>query len=57
MEEAFTRTLSALEESIHSYERAILRIEESTVCFTDFATKLAYHARTRALERLEALGR
>lgn len=56
MEEAFARTLAALLESIHSYERTILRIEESTVCFSDFATKLAHHARTRALERLEALG-
>ena len=57
MEEAFARTLAALVESIHSYERTILRIEESTVCFSDFATKLAYHARTRALERLDALGK
>ena len=55
MEEAFTRTLSALEESIHSYERTVLRIEESTVCFSDFATKVEYHARRRALERLDAL--
>lgn len=54
-EEAFARTIAALLESIHSYERTILRIEESTVCFSDFATKLAYHARTRALDRLETL--
>jgi len=55
MEEAFTRTLSALEDSIHSYERTVLRIEESTVCFSDFATKVEYHVRRRALERLDAL--
>ena len=55
-EEAFARTLAAVLESIHSYERTILRIEESTVCFSDFATKLAHHARTRALARLETLG-
>jgi DNA-binding NarL/FixJ family response regulator len=35
--------------------RTILRIEQSTLCFDDFASQLEYHARKRALERLDSV--
>ena len=50
---SFNKALSVFEKTISSVEQAILRIEESTVCFADFATKIEYQARQRALERLD----
>ena len=55
--ESFHRALSAFEKTIFSIERTMLRMEESMVCFSDFATKVEYYARERALERLNALPR
>lgn len=55
MEELFKRALTTLENSIASVAQTMLRIEESTTCFSDFATKVEYHARKRAYERLDRL--
>lgn len=62
MEELFKRALTTVEKSIASVEKSIasvaqtmLRIQESTTCFSDFATKVEYHARNRAYERLDRL--
>jgi len=52
VEVAFNRVILAFEKTMSCVERTILRIEESTVCFSDFAKKVEYHARKRALERL-----
>ena len=52
VEQAFNKAISAFEKTISSVARTIVRLEESTVCFADFATKVEYHARARALERL-----
>ena len=48
----FKRTLSAIQESILSYQQSILRIEG----FADLATTVENHARKRALDRLAELG-
>ena len=55
IEDAFQRAISAFEDTISSVARTILRIEESTVCFADFASQVEYHARKRALERLDSV--
>jgi DNA-binding NtrC family response regulator len=55
--ESFHRALVAFENTISSIERTMLRMEESMVCFADFATKVEYYARERALERLTALSK
>ena len=55
MAESFHRALAAFQKTISSIERTMLRMEESMVCFSDFATKVEYYARERALERLTAL--
>ena len=55
MQESFVRALAALDKTIYSVERSILRIEESSVCFSDFATKVEFYARKGALERLASL--
>lgn len=57
MAESFQRALAAFEKTISSIERTMLRMEESMVCFADFATKVEYYARERALERLTALSK
>jgi DNA-binding NtrC family response regulator len=57
IEELFNRALLSFEKTISSVARTIMRIEQSTVCFSDFATKVEYHARERALERLDGLGK
>lgn len=54
VDESFNKAMLAFEKTISSVARTIVRIEESRVCFSDFATKVEYHARTRALERLTA---
>jgi DNA-binding NtrC family response regulator len=55
VEEAFNKTLLVFDETISSVAQTIMRIEESTVCFSDFATKLEYYARKRALHRLDSV--
>ncbi|HKC95860.1 MAG TPA: response regulator [Nitrospira sp.] len=55
--ESFHRALAAFENTISTIERTMLRMEESMVCFADFATKVEYYARERALERLIALSK
>jgi DNA-binding NtrC family response regulator len=55
LEQAFNKTLLAFEKTMSSVAQTMMRIEESTVSFSDFATKVEYHARKRALERLDAL--
>jgi DNA-binding NtrC family response regulator len=55
MEESFNRAFAAIDLSIYSIESSIRRVEESSVCFADFATKVEFHARKGALERLDAL--
>src|SRR5262249_8158908 len=57
IEESLSRTLLTFEKTISSIARTIARFEESRVCFSDFATKVEYHARERALERLTALSK
>ncbi|HKT36051.1 MAG TPA: hypothetical protein VJR03_14580 [Nitrospira sp.] len=54
VEQAFNKALLAFENTISSVAQTIRRIEESTVCFSDFATKVEYYTRKRALERLDA---
>lgn len=54
LEESFNKALAAFEKTIASVEGTILRIEESTVCLSDFATKVEHYVRKRALERLAA---
>jgi len=49
----FKRTLSAIQESIFSYQQSILRIEG----FAGLATTVENHARKRALDRLAELGK
>src|SRR5262249_54645121 len=51
MDATFKRTLSAIHDSIVSYQQTILWTEG----FTDLATKVANQARKKALERLDAL--
>lgn len=55
VEQAFNKALLAFEKTISSVAQTIMRIEESTVCFSDFATKVEYHARKMALERLDSV--
>ena len=55
--ESFQRALSAFEKTIASVERSMVRMEESMVCFSEFATKVEYYARERALERLTMLSK
>ena len=55
MEESFNRALAAIDKAIDSIERSILRVEESSVCLTDFATTVEFLARKGALKRLDAL--
>jgi len=55
MDESFHKAMLAFEKTISSVARTIVRFEESRVCFSDFATKVEYHARKGALERLTAL--
>ena len=55
MEESFLRALAAMDNAIYAIEHSILRTVESSVCFADFATKVAFHARKGALERLDRL--
>ena len=55
IEETFYRALAAIDKSIYSIERSIQCVEDSAVCFADFATKVEFHARKGALERLSAL--
>ena len=54
MEEVFNRSLAAIDKTIQVIERSILQVEDSLVCFSDFATKVAFHTRKEALERLDA---
>jgi CheY-like chemotaxis protein len=51
MDETFKKTLSAIQQSIFSYQQTILRIEG----FVDLATIVANQARKQALERLDVL--
>jgi hypothetical protein len=53
-DDAFQRALAVVEKAVSSVERTFQRIDESAVCFSDFATKVEYQARTRALERLNS---
>jgi hypothetical protein len=46
---SFSKTLLAFEKTICTVARTIVRFEESHVGFSDFATKVGYHVRTRAL--------
>jgi DNA-binding response OmpR family regulator len=55
MEESFIRALTVMDKTIYAIEHSIQRIEESSVCFADFASKVAFHARKGALERLDKL--
>jgi len=55
IQDSFHKALSAFENTISSVAQAILRIEESTLCFNDFASQVEYHARKRALERLDSV--
>lgn len=55
IEDVFQRAISAFEDTIASVAQTILRIEQSTVCFADFASQVEYHARKRALERLDSI--
>ena len=50
IEDSFHRAISAFEDTISSVTQTMLRIEESTVCFADFASQVEYHARKRALD-------
>lgn len=54
IDKTFKMTLSAIEHSICSYQRTILRTDECTTSFTDVATKVESYSRKRALERLDA---
>lgn len=54
IDRTFKMTLFALEQSICSYQRSVLRTEECTTSFSDVATKVENYSRKRALERLEA---
>ena len=51
MDETFKKTLSAIQDSIVTYQKTILLAEG----FADLATKVANQARKKALERLDAL--
>jgi DNA-binding NtrC family response regulator len=53
--EAFQRALAIVQETAAFTAQSVQRIEESIVCFSDFATKVAHHAKKRASERLDAL--
>lgn len=55
VEDLFQRAISAFEKTMSSVARTMLRIERSTLCFDDFASQLEYHARKRALERLDSV--
>jgi DNA-binding NtrC family response regulator len=55
VDESFHKAMLAFEKTISSVARTILRVEESRVCFSDFARKVEYHVRKGALERLTAL--
>ncbi len=57
IEETFTRALSAFDQTIFNVAKTIQHVEQSMVCFSDFASKLEYQARKRALERLDRLSR
>jgi len=56
MDDAFYRALVVVEQTIASVEHTIRRMDESLVCFTDFATQVEYYTRQRALGRLEGVG-
>ncbi|SLM49245.1 protein of unknown function [Nitrospira japonica] len=51
-EESFTKALALVEETIASVKGTILQLDESLVCFSDFATQVEHHVRQRALNRL-----
>jgi len=55
--EAFQRALAIVQETASCTAESLQRIEESIVCFSDFATKVAHHARKRAFERLTTLSK
>ena len=55
IEDSFHRAMSAFEKTISCVAQTILRVEESTLCFSDFASQVEYHARKRALERLDSV--
>lgn len=55
LDATFARALSAVERTMASLEQTFQRIEESHICFSDFATKVAYYTKQRALERLDNL--
>ena len=55
VEDAFQRAISAFEATISSVARTIQRIEDSTLRFADFESQVEYHARKRALERLDSM--
>ena len=54
VEQAFNKALLVFEQSISSIAQTIMRIEESTVCFSDFAAKVEYYTKKQAMERLDA---
>jgi len=53
--EAFQRAVVIVQETASFTAQSLQRIEESIVCFSNFATKVAYQARKRASDRLDAL--
>ncbi|HKY70377.1 MAG TPA: response regulator [Nitrospira sp.] len=55
IDRTFKMTLSAIDQSIVSYQRTILRTEECTTSFSELATKVECYSRKRALERLDTL--
>lgn len=56
METFFKRTLSAIEALIRTYEKAMWRVEDRPIGFSNFARTVEFHTKRRALERLDKLG-
>jgi DNA-binding NtrC family response regulator len=55
VDQAFQRARSVVQKTVSSVDYSVQLIEESIVCFSDFATRLEYQARKRALGRLNRL--